>query len=195
MSEIERDDYDFTPRTLRNRGVQIKLARTERLLDANVRGYSPELLQRAGIDAAELPRGAPQVVFDGDGDMQIETVFVRFDHNVLADLEELYGSIAEWQKRMDTQPIGTVRQTLASMLRRDVDDVGLAMLDGERLWYENAIGVAWALANGLDPTRAAIALSQSVEVVAVQREQSWRDVAKIVDELLPKQGIETTPTS
>lgn len=180
---VERDDYDFTPRTLRNRGVPVRLARVERLIDASVRGYSPSVLEAAGIGLDELPRGAPQVVLDENDEPLVEVVHVKFTHNVLADLEEHFGSIEQWQLAMSAKPIGAMRQTLAFCLGRDAIEVGLAMLEDERLWYESAIGVAWALANGLDPTRAAMLLSKSVAAVAQLHEQNLRDVETHVDEL------------
>lgn len=82
-------------------------------------------------------------------------VAIAFDNNVLADIEEQYGSIAGWQTAINTKPFQTVRDTLAIVLAEDDKrSVGARMIQGKMQAYVGAIGVSLALANGADPTEA-----------------------------------------
>lgn len=109
----------------------------------------------------EVARGAAS-------DPKTTKVWVRFDGNALADLEEAWGDLEKYQGAMGTNPHRTVRRTFAIVLGwDDLHDpldtsgklcagcrrAGLAMVDGAMNAYTNAISAAIALANGLDPTQ------------------------------------------
>jgi hypothetical protein len=66
-------------------------------------------------------------------------------------------------------PVSTVRQTLSFALKMSNVAVGEAMIDGEITNYSNIIGVAWAIANGVDPSVASRLLEQSVALAEDQR--------------------------
>ena len=62
---------------------------------------------------------------------------------------------------MAEKPISTLRRTFALLMGRGVEEAGLSLLEGELGTYNNAIGTAWALANGVDPTVASRLLAQA----------------------------------
>jgi hypothetical protein len=86
---------------------------------------------------------------------EVEEIGVRFTANLLCDIEEQYGSVAVWQQYTDLKPYSTVRDTFAMITGRPATEIGDALLQDEWYNYLAAIGEAFALANGVDPTRAA----------------------------------------
>lgn len=138
---------DYSPIVLKNKGIEIPLAKVTKI--EGVEDYVREYAE--------------------DGEPVIEKVWLRFNNNVISDIEEHYGGLELWQQRLEQHPISTLRQTLSFALRRHVVQVGEAMLEGENLTYSNAIGVAWAIANGVDPIVASRMLKQSAELASEQK--------------------------
>ena len=66
------------------------------------------------------------------------------------------------------KPVSTLRRTLGLMLSEPLAQVGARMVEGRLAEYTNAVGVAWALANGVDPTMAQRLLEQSRAAVDSQ---------------------------
>lgn len=128
---------DYTPAVLRNKGVPVRIARLEG------------------------EKGTFAQVCDSEGNVETEEFFVRFTHNVIADIEEVWDGLPDWQSAMAEKPISTLRRTFALLMKTGVDEAGLALVEGELGTYNNAIGTAWALANGVDPTVASRLLAQA----------------------------------
>jgi hypothetical protein len=135
---------DFTPDVLRNKGVPIRLAQVRK--DEN--DWVP--------------------LYTSDGDMETETHYLKFNHNVIADMEEQWDGIQNWQDAMAEKPISTLRRTIAICLLIPVERVGGMLIEGRLPEYSNAIGTAWALANGVDPTVASQLLNQAEMTVDSQ---------------------------
>jgi hypothetical protein len=138
---------DYTPLVLKNKGVACKIIKVKQI---------------PGSDEYERE-------FDDAGNPVIESVFVRFSNNTIADIEEHWGGLEVWQETLDKMPVSTVRQTLSFALKMSNVAVGEAMIDGEITNYSNIIGVAWAIANGVDPSVASRLLEQSVALAEDQR--------------------------
>ena len=128
---------DYTPAVLKNKGVPVKIA----------------VLREEG--GRWLP------IFDADGEQETEEFHVRFTHNTIADIEELWDGLQDWQEAMETKPVSTLRRTFALLLVESVDRAGLRLLEGRLGDYTSAIGVAWAIANGVDPTVASRLIAQA----------------------------------
>jgi hypothetical protein len=136
--------------------------------------YSPIVLKNKGIsvEVAKVKQVEPQVwerEYDEVGETVKETVFIRFSNNVISDIEDHWGSLDLWQQALEQRPVSTIRQTLAYSLKKAPDAIGEMMLEGQTIHYSNAIGVAWALANGVDPTSASRMLKQSAELAEEQK--------------------------
>lgn len=131
---------DYTPDILRNKGVPVKLAKVRRAED----DWSP--------------------IYTADGQPETEEVYVRFTHNIIADIEETWDGLAEWQEAMESKPVSTLRRTLSLILMEPVDKIGGMLIEGRLPEYSNAIGTAWAIANGVDPTVA----SRMLEAAEIQ---------------------------
>lgn len=134
-----------------------------------------------------------------DGEAKSETAWIRFDGNVLADLEDGWGDLASYQVASATNPFGTIRRTMAIAFGWDDDHArsilesrkcrgcqraGLAMRDGSVDEYTTAIGAAMALANGLDPTRVVQMLANGE---AVQKDVQAAKLLAL-DEMLSQVG-------
>jgi hypothetical protein len=155
---------DYTPLVLKNKGVGCKIAKVKPIPGTNE--YERE--------------------YDESGNPAIESVFVRFSNNIIADIEEHWGGLDAWQESLEKMPVSTVRKTLSFALKMDSVAVGEAMLDGEVTNYSNIIGVAWAIANGVDPTAASRLLEQSVALAEDQK--------KMLNEAIVKQvGKQASP--
>lgn len=137
---------DYTPVVLKNKGVPCEFAKTQK---------------------TEI---SWQRITDEEGEPQKETLFVKFTNNSISDIELHFNGLEAWQEQLEKFPITTIRQTLAFVLRRDVFDVGEAMLDGEVVMYSNVIGTAWSIANGVDPITASQLLKQSVGLANEQKQ-------------------------
>jgi len=151
---------DYSPIVLKNKGVPVQFAAVTKISDSE---YERQ--------------------YDEVGEPIIETINIRFTNNIIADIEEHWGTLEVWQQGLETKPITTLRQTLAYALKRPLLMIGEAMLDGEAMQYSNAIGVAWAIANGVDPVVASTMLKQSSVLAEEQR--------KILKEALTA-GLEPT---
>jgi len=132
---------DFTPAVLKNKGVPVKVA------------------------ALREENGVWSPIYDSEGVQDTEQIYVKFTHNIIADIEELWDGLQEWQMAMDAKPVSTLRRTMGLLMVESVDKAGLRMIEGNLTEYTNAVGVAWALANGVDPTVARRLLEQA-EVAA-----------------------------
>lgn len=149
---------DYTPLVLKNKGVACKIAKVKQI---------------PGSDEYERE-------YDESGNPVIESVFVRFSNNTIADIEEHWGGLEAWQETLEKLPVSTVRQTLSFALKMSNTAVGEAMLDGEVTNYSNIIGVAWAIANGVDPTAASRLLEQSVALAEDQKRMLNEAIVKQV---------------
>ena len=128
---------DFSPAVLRNKGVPILLAQV-----------------RKGSNDWE-------VVYNSDGEVESDSIYIKFTHNHIADIEETFDGLSEWQEAMEEKPVSTLRRTLSLLLLEPIDKVGVMMIEGRLPEYNNAIGVAWAMANGVDPTIASQLMQQA----------------------------------
>lgn len=137
--------------------------------------YSPIVLKNKGIPCAfakvvKIDGDMYERVFDDEGNVVTETLMIRFTNNTIADIEQHWGNLEAWQDGLTTRPVSTCRDTLSFALRRPAMEVGEAMLDGEIMAYSNTIGVAWAIANGVDPIVASKMLKQSAVLAEAQKE-------------------------
>lgn len=169
------EEMDFTPEVLRNKGVPIVLNNVRR-------------------DESEWA-----TIYDSSGEAEDDVYYVRFTHNVIADIEEKWDGLAEWQLAMEAKPISTLRATLGLLILEPVEKVGCMMVEGRLAEYNNAIGVAWALANGVDPTVASQLLEEANKTVDSQIEALNSEMVKTlagvteIREELDTLGAEQSP--
>jgi hypothetical protein len=145
---------DYSPLILKNKGVPCEFAKTQKVGDSWER------------------------VIGEDGEIEKVVHHVKFTNNSISDIELHYGGLESWQQKLEKFPVTVVRQTLAFALKRDVIDVGEAMLDGEVVMYSNVVGTAWSIANGVDPQIASRMLRQSVGLANEQKKMLNEELQK-----------------
>ena len=150
---------DYTPAVLRNQGVPVLIAKLRE------------------------EEGAWAPIFDSDGKPETEEFFVKFTHNTIADIEEIWDGLPDWQAAMADKPISTLRRTYGLLLIEPVEKVGLRLIEGRLGTYNNAVGTAWALANGVDPTVASRLLKQAEAAVDSQTTILNDELRKTVEEM------------
>lgn len=167
--------------------------------------HSAAVLRNKGVcveinQTTEGEGGVWEVVRGKGDEPTTEKVWIRFDGNALADLEEAFGDLGLYQAATATNPHTAIRRTISLVMGwddfhpRDAGGnlepsgrlcpgcrrAGLALKPGLIREYGSAIGAALALANGLDPTQAVRLLEQGAKANAELVEAR----NKAVDEML-----------
>lgn len=159
---------DYSPIILKNKGVPCEFAKTQRSGDTWER------------------------VFSEDGEIEKVVYHVRFTNNIISDVEIHFGGLEAWQEKLEKFPTTTIRQTLSFALKKDVTEVGEAMLDGEVVMYSNIVGTAWSIANGVDPTIASRMLQQSVGLASEQKQALNEELSKSLQKIDSSLGLSGT---
>ena len=159
---------DYSPVILKNKGVPTEFAKTQKVGDSWER------------------------VYDENGEVVKEELFVKFTNNTISDIEMHFGGLEAWQEKIEKYPLTTVRQTLAFVFRKDVMEVGEAMLDAEVVMYANVIGTSWSIANGVDPQIASRMLWQSVGLAREQKETLNKELSKTLKNTKELPGLNGT---
>ena len=68
--------------------------------------YSPEILRNKGVpitvaDVVNID-GQWELQYTPEGELKTEEINVKFTHNVIADIEELWGGLEKWQEAMES---------------------------------------------------------------------------------------------
>lgn len=92
-----------------------------------------------------------------------------------------YG-LEAFQKAMEIKTASTVRRVIAIAMGVAEDQAGTAMDPGRMIEYQNAVGVAWSIAQGVDPTEAAKVLQRANAATAVARERLGSELTKMMDQ-------------
>jgi hypothetical protein len=150
---------DYTPAVLRNKGVPVRMA------------------------ALRNEDGAWVQIYDSEGNIETEEFHVRFTHNTIADIEEVWDGLPDWQEAMAAKPVSTLRRTYGLILTEPVEKVGMRLLEGQLGSYNNAIGTAWALANGVDPTVASRLLAEAEVATDSQVKMLNDELLETLDEV------------
>ena len=157
---MSENDIDYTPAVLRNKGIPCEFAVAVRGEDDWVKKYD-----------------------DTVGDFEKEIRHIRFNHNAIAYIEDMWDGLNKWQEALEIKPVSTLRKTLAILLTVTVDEIGAMMIEGRLAEYNNAIGVAWAIANGVDPTVAGRLLEQTKLTVDTQLTVINKEMESLIETL------------
>lgn len=137
--------------------------------------------------------------------------FVRYDADELAEDEktvlhaegnkvldengapkrEHYFGLEAWQASMSDRPFFTIRMTLAIALGITDREAGAAILEDKLADYFTALGAAYAIANGVDPTQALDAATSSMQAM---RDELASQAAAAVDARRAREENETAAT-
>lgn len=84
------------------------------------------------------------------------------------ETREFYG-LEAFQRAMETRTQRTVRDVMAVVLGYPPEQMGEAMIPSEVQAYNIAVGVAWSISQGVDPTDAAKTLHKGMKALAAQK--------------------------
>lgn len=96
--------------------------------------------------------------------------------------ERTYYGLEAFQKAMEVKPLRTIRAAMAAALRTSEEAMGVRMVDGLGTEYQNAVGVAWSIAQGVDPSDAARMFKVARDAVAAQRAKLGSELERTMDE-------------
>ncbi len=165
---------ELNPVLVRNKGFPVRMAKVEPVPDSN-------------------PSRWRRVVQDEEtGEPVTHTVWVRFDNNSVADIEEAFGSVNNYQSAMSVRSYSTLRKALAVALACEEREVGTAMLAEEGPDYLLAVQMAWSVAMGMDPTQAAKALEEGRKSLAAEKQRVSDEIdAELAESILsaPSLGV------
>ena len=144
----------------------------------------------------------PRHALRSDESPVTEEKFVRLGNYEIAVLEEQYDGLDAWQLGLRKKPFATINSTLQVVWGDELEKfperlrqriVATMMLDAKMDDYATAIGGAFMLANGVDPSAVGKALEQGVAASAKAQE---RLMAKLkIDEALTDVELGATSDS
>lgn len=160
--------------------------------------YSAVVLRNKGVqvDVCALTTNDDgtrmRAIADEHGAPVIEKRWVRFDANAMADIEDHFGTLPAFETASSETPNTVIRRGLAICWGiDDVREVGLMMVEGQLNTYSTAIGVALAIANGVDPTQAAEMLEVGIKAVAEAEAELKSEMANMLAKAREDQAKET----
>lgn len=166
--------------------------------------YSAAILRNKGVqvEVAVLAPGdgdsPPERLTTHDGEPKTETRWVRFDANAIADIEDAFGNLSLFEAASRQTPFKAVRTALAAAWDVSTRTAGKMMLEGRISDYSTAVGVALALANGVDPQQAGRLLKIGVKASSKMTVERDRQLAEAIAEgeaELEEDDEATTPTT
>lgn len=148
---------EYTPAILRAKGVAVPVAQVARHQEK----IGPPPTDPLAEDDRPVEVRYEQAT-DEEGNVLEEDkpLWLRFTMNAIADLEERYGSQAQFQQDFMMRPVSAIREVFAIVGGWSEEQAGARMLGAHIETYKSAIGAAWGLAHGMDPSKLARAMQQ-----------------------------------
>jgi hypothetical protein len=131
---------------------------------------------------ATVPIIQKEVMLGADGSPLVGPTGPVYVEKVVGSEERVYYGQEAFQAAMQGKPMKTIRDTMAAALRCSPETMGERMIQSEGLDYQNAVGVAWALAQGLDPTDAARMLQSARAALAARVQSLGSDMEKMMEQ-------------
>lgn len=97
-------------------------------------------------------------------------------------VKQVYSGLEGFQAAMQVKPVGVTCAVIGIALAMEAREVGKRIPDGGLARLSAQVGVAWAMAQGVDPTEAAKALGIGLRAAEDQREALNAEIRKAVEE-------------
>lgn len=183
--QVEDEDLDFSavtisPEAIANRGVPIELAEI-REDGTLIRDETDAIVTREHhlrFDANSV--AAVEEAWDGVTFQESEMVLEGPEAGTVVQFDRAFYGAEAFQAVLERRTTATLRQVLAIVFGETPETMGARMLPGKMADYSTAVGAAWAMANGADPTVAA----RIVEEGAKAQILATRDAMKELDQAL-----------
>lgn len=127
---------------------------------------------------ATVPVVERTVKMNGDGTPLEGPAGPVYEEKVVGQEERVFYGMEAFQYAMTAKMTGTVRRVLAIALGVSVEEAGNAMDPGRMIEYQTAVGVAWSIAQGVDPTDAAKVLDQATQAAAAAKSRLASELTK-----------------
>lgn len=111
-------------------------------------------------------------VIGEDGKPETEDVIDGYEDRVF------YG-VDAFQQSLSQRKVATIRRVFAIALGMDAEAMGLAMIPNQAPEYETAVGVAWSICQGVDPSDAARLLKEGLAAAAEGRARMASEFEKM----------------
>lgn len=131
------------------------------------------------VETRKVLDGAGQPI-KGPAGYETEDIIVGYEDRAF------YGQEA-FQQALQTKVVSTCRKILSVCLDMSEEEAGLAMDPVRSQEYQTAVGVAWSIAMGVDPTDAAKILQQGLAAVGEGR-------ANLASQFEKMMGVESDET-
>lgn len=181
---------EYTPQILRAKGVAIPVAQVTRTAEkVGPPPTDPLDDEREVVVRYETATGDDGAVLEEE-----HPLWLRFTMNVIADLEERYGSQAAFQRDFQMRPVAAIRTVLSVAFGMDEREAGARILGEHIDMYRSAIGAAWGLAHGMDPSPLARALREAARAGRTKLDAVTAMVAGVdAEEETPTTGEASSP--
>lgn len=182
------------PAVLKNKGAQILLLEVQPVVlteEKPVVGEGGELIVQLVHTVVWRPK------LDDAGDTIEVAEWVRFDNGSLALLQSYYGSMEEFQAVSEVKPNEAVAVAIATMLSVDPFDKGaMAKLNArlnpdQFIMYQVVVMAMLSIANGVDPTKAALMIEEGRLGVQEQMAEVDAEISKSLDEAVKEREERT----
>jgi len=131
-----------------------------------------------------------RAVLDGAGNAIVGPAGPVVEDVVVGTEDRTFYGLQAFQQAMEIHPVGAMLKVMALALGTTPEIIDRRMLVEEFANYRNAVGVAWSIAQGVDPTVAARTLQQANAAVAATKER----LASELEKMTAQAEAETTAT-
>lgn len=164
---------------------------------------SPAILRNLGapVDVAKVALGLAgdwEPLRNEEGVPETEERYIRFTNNNLADIEDAFGTQALWQSELEIKPQSAMRKTLSVLWGVEARRVGAMLLPEYTDRYSVAMGVAFALAQGVDPMVAVTIYqrgNQALDEVVAARDKAAESLNDEIETALKEVQTNASPST
>lgn len=194
---------------LRNKGVPVTLFRLENdtlpeVEDGDDQPTRTWHVRFTANDIAEIEDAFDGVVFevpiiertvvrDGSGNPLEGPSGYVYDEKVTGREERRFYGLQGFQASLEHRPSRTVRKVLSILMGKPQEVVGLALDPTRSIEYQNAVGVAWSIAQGVDPSDAAKTLARVNAAVVDAKKGLASELEKTMDQALGSTTVSPGP--
>ncbi len=168
LPEIDADDEDAVQPT---RKVFLRFNANH---VADIEDAFDGIVARVPIIRREAKMGPDQKPLVGPAGPVYEETVEGYEDRVFYGLEA-------FQQALEAKTAGTLRKVLSIAFAKEETEMGLSMDPSQMVHYQNAVGVAWSIAQGVDPTDAAKVLQRANAAVATQLASLASQLDKTMD--------------
>lgn len=137
---------------------------------------------------ARVPIVESNRVYDGEGKPLVGPDGPVVEDRIVGYEDRNFYGVEAFEQALQQKVQTATRRVLAIAMGVPEEQAGAAMIPGKAMEYQTAVGVAWAIAQGVDPTVAARMLHEGLAAVAEGRDA----MASQLEKMMGQGGASTT---